>query len=67
MAVPVYISNEKDATEIAIVTKSTKEVSIVSQRYPGSVPVKVVSSTVRNAIQVRTVGPDHIINGETLP
>lgn len=67
MAVSVYLSNEKGATEVTLDGKATKEVAIVGAAFKGATPVKIVSRTVRNAIPVRVVGTRFIVNGETLP
>lgn len=66
MAVPVYISNEKGATEVAEYNRATKEIALVNPKTPGAVPVKLVSSTVRGVQAVRIVDARWITPGETL-
>lgn len=66
MAVAAYISNEKGATEIALDTKATQEVALVSPSFKGAVPVKVVSRTIPGVKVVRVVGVKFVVQGEVL-
>lgn len=66
MAVAVYISNESGATEVAIDTKSTKEICIVGHAFSGAVPVKIVSRTIPGIKVVRIVSIIKVTQGEIL-
>lgn len=66
MAVAVYITNERDATEVAVDNKATKEVCIVGRSFKGAVGIKIVSATVRNAQRVKIVPISKVVNGEVL-
>lgn len=66
MAVPVYISNERGATEVCFVGKSSKKVVLVGPTTPGAVPVKPVGAGVRGVLQVVIGGSKEITPGETL-
>lgn len=66
MSVAVYIVNTLDATEVAIDSKSGKEISIVNYNYPDAVPVRIVSSGVVGVIHTKIVHPRFITIGETL-
>lgn len=66
MAVAVYISNEKDATEVAEYNRATKEVALVGRQYPGAVPIKIVSPTIKGVQSVRIVSSRWVVTGETL-
>lgn len=66
MSVAVYISNEPGATEVCFVPRSSKEVSLVSTRFPGAVPVRPVGIAVRGVTPVSVVGVRSIVQGETL-
>jgi hypothetical protein len=66
MAVAVYISSERGATEVAIDSKSTKEIVLVGQRFPGAVPVRIVGRAIPGVKVVRIVGEKFIVQGEVL-
>ena len=66
MAAPVFIANTRDAQEIVVNDKSTQEVAIVSYRFPGAVPVKIVSRFRPGVKEVKIVGEHLVKNGEVL-
>ena len=67
MAVPVYIVNTSDATEVCIGgTKTTKEIALVGYSYPSAVPVKLVGMAIPNVIQVKIVDARFVVSGELL-
>ena len=65
MAVATYIVNTRDATEVCVDNKSTKEIAIVNYRYPGALPIKIVGSHVPGVQAVRIVGSRYIVINET--
>ena len=66
MAVAVYISNEKDSTEVAVSGRATKEIALVTHRYPSAVPVKIVGASIPGVQVVRIVSSWWVVQGETL-
>lgn len=66
MAVAVYISNERGATEVTLDTKALQEVVLVSPSFKGAVPVRLVGRVVPGVKVVRLVGVKFVVQGEVL-
>lgn len=66
MSVAVYITNDRDATEVAIDNRATKEITIVGSPRHASVAVKIVNRTVPGVQIVRIVDNRWVVQGETL-
>jgi hypothetical protein len=66
VSVAVYITNDRDATEVAIDTKATKEITIVGGAIQGSVAVKIVNRIIPGVQVVKIVDSRWIVQGETL-
>lgn len=66
MAVAVYVSNERNATEVTLDTKALQEIVLVSPAFKGAVPIRLVGRTVRGVKVVRLVGVRFVVQGEVL-
>jgi len=66
MAVAVYISNERGATEVAFDMKATSEVVLVSPNFKGAVPIRVVSRVVPGVKVKKITGLKYVVQGEVL-
>jgi len=66
MAAPIYISNDRNGTEVVIDNRATQEVVIVGYRYPNAQPVRIVGRFRSGVKSVKVVGPKELINGESI-
>lgn len=66
IAVAVYITNEREATEVAVDTKASTEIVIVSRNTLGAVPIRLVGRAVPG-VKVKRIGNlKSIVQGEVL-
>lgn len=66
MAAPIYISNQRGATDILVDNKATKEAVIVGSSFPGATPVRIVGRKFSDTVVVKLVGSNFLVNNETL-